>query len=331
MKTKITAYDLKEIFSNLFYDFDYTIIVEEADGTKKEISITEYLRTEFYTYTRDLREERAFDDYDGGGFNFPNFDNIVASLGKVSTSYAQVELEGIEVVASEDIDMGSATARISFIVQVDKSDILERHLSDLRSGIAGHSYSFTNAEKKKVDFYATIGDIVYDEEPFDTPIGKCIVLTTTFGMSYIQEALTSNNSIVEISLDGTNFERLLYTQDNEEIMFTGKPNLVNNKPYASGTVVSSVSYVRVVSYWIFTNNCMQLELNHKLKLVVNDTTTWTDNINIPVWIRENVPYYDNGEFKYQAITTKMVVVDYKINKKNCDFVNVNLTLNRYGK
>lgn len=333
-KTQITAYDMMNLFKSLWNDSGYTIIIQEQDGTKKEMDIQEYLRADFYTYVKDLRENNdTFEDENGIEFNFPNFDNWVQSYGMTQATYGQVELTGLEVVASEDIDMGSANAKISFIVNIDKADLLEKYLAYLRVGIAGKVYTFTNADGEKVNFYASIGDVSYDEQPFDTPLGKSVIITTYLSISFIQATLSSNDSIIEISLDGTNYEKLLYTTDTEDIVFTGKSNLVSNKPYASGTINGSVSYVRVISYWVFTHNSLQLALHHKLKSVVNDTVDYNDTVNIPVWVREKVPYWktDTNELKYDTMTTKMVIVDYKVNRKNCDFVNINLSLNRYGK
>ena len=333
-KTQITAYDMKGLFESLWSDNGYTIIIQEEDGTKKEMDIQQYLRADFYTYVKDLRENSDyFEDENGVQFNFPNFDNWVKSYGMTQATYGQVELTGLEVVASEDIDMGSANAKISFIVNIDKADLLEKYLAYLRVGIAGKVHTFTNADGEAINFYANIGDVSYDEQPFDTPLGKCVVITTYLNISFIQATLSSNDSIVEISLNGTDYERLLYTTDTENITFTGKANLVSNKPYASGTINGSVSYVRVISYWVFTHNSLQLELHHKLKSVVNDTVDYNDTVNIPIWVREKVPYWntETNKLDTDTMTTKMVIVDYKVNRKNCDFVNINLTLNRYGK
>lgn len=333
-KTQITAYDMKGLFESLWSDNGYTIIIQEEDGTKKEMDILNYLRADFYTYVKDLRENNdTFEDENGIEFNFPNFDNWVQSYGMTQATYGQVELTGLEVVASEDIDMGSATAKISFIVNIDKADLLEKYLAYLRVNIAGKVYTLINTDGERINYYANIGDVSYDEQPFDTPLGKCVVITTYLNISFIQATLSSNDSIVEISLNGTDYERLLYTTDTENITFTGKANLVSNKPYASGTINGSVSYVRVISYWVFTHNSLQLALHHKLKSVVNDTVDYDDTVNIPVWVREKVPYWktDTNELKYDTMTTKMVIVDYKVNRKNCDFVNINLSLNRYGK
>lgn len=333
-KTQITAYDMMSLFKSVWSDSGYTIIIQEEDGTKKEMDIQQYLRADFYTYIKDLRENNdCFEDDNGIEFNFPNFDSWVASKGMTQATYGQVELVGLEVVASEDIDMGSANAKIDFIVNIDKADLLEKYLAYLRVNIAGKVKTFINADGETLNSYFTIGDVSYDEQPFDTPLGKCVIISTQFSMSFIQATLSSNDSIVEISLDGTNYERLLYTTDTEDITFTGKANLVSNKPYANGTINASVSYVRVISYWVFTHNSLQLELHHKLKSVVNDTVDYNDTVNIPIWVRENVPYWDsvNNVLAYQTMTTKMVIVDYKVNRKNCDFVNINLSLNRYGK
>ena len=333
-KTQLTAYDMMGLFKSLWHDLGYTIVVQEEDGTKKEMDIQDYLRADFYTYVKDLRENSDyFEDENGIQFNFPNFDNWLKSYGMTQATYGQVELTGLEVVASEDIDMGSATAKISFIVNIDKADLLEKYLAYLRVNIAGKVYNLINADGIRCNFYASIGDVSYDEQPFNTPFGKCVVITTYLSISFIQATLSSNDNAVEISLNGTDYERLLYTTDTEDITFTGKSNLVSNKPYASGTINGSVSYVRVISYWVFTHNCLQLELHHKLKSVVNDTVDYNDSVNIPIWVRENVRYWDsvNNVLAYQTMTTKMVIVDYKVNRKNCDFVNINLSLNRYGK
>ena len=331
-KTQLTAYDMMGLFKSLWHDLGYTIVVQEEDGTKKEMDIQDYLRADFYTYVKDLRENSDyFEDENGIQFNFPNFDSWVKSYGMTQATYGQVELTGLEVVASEDIDMGSANAKITFVMPIDKADILESHLGKIRSEIAGRKYYFYNASGEKVDFYASLGETTYEEAPENTPLGKCVFISVTFGIAFMQQTLASNDSEVEISLDGTNWESLIYTNDDENIAFTGKENLISNKPYAIGTVISSVTYVRTITYWVFTKDSLQLTLNRKIKSITNDTTSFTDSINIPIWLKERVPYYNDGALAYENMTTKMVVTNYKIVKKNSDFVNVSLSLSRYGK
>ena len=331
-KTEITAYDMLNLFKDIYEGIEYNIVViNENTQEKKNVEIQNYLKTDFYTYTKDLRgEPNEFYGYDG--FNFPNLDQWLHSRGFTQSSYAQVELVGLEVVASEDIDMGSANAKITFVMPIDKADILESHLGKIRSEIAGRKYYFYNASGEKVDFYASLGETTYEEAPENTPLGKCVFISVTFGIAFMQQTLASNDSEVEISLDGTNWESLIYTNDDENIAFTGKENLISNKPYAIGTVISSVTYVRTITYWIFTKDSFQLALNRKIKSITNDTTSYTDSINIPIWLREKVPYYNNdGVLSYETMTTQMVVTNYKIVKKNSDFVNVSLSLSRYGK
>lgn len=332
-KTNITAYDMQELFKSLYYDFDYDVIID--DGVEhKQILIGEYLRTEFYTYTKDTRDNNQYYDGNGNGFNFANFDQWLKSFGAVSTSYAQVELSGLEVVSSEDIDMGSATATITFVMQIDKADIFEKYISKLRLVVAGKRHSFLNSDGEEIAFYATIGELNYDESPIDTPLGKCVVVSLTFGISFMQDTATSNQANIEISLNGSDYEHLYYNEMTNDIMFTGKPNIKQGKPFASGMVNSSVSYATTITYWIFIKDNLQLKINQKLKELVDDNTTFTeiDTINIPVWIKEYIPIYDDdGLLSTKTITTKMTIVDYKTNYKNSDFINVSLSLNRYGK
>ena len=333
-KTHITAYDMKEMFKDIYNALEYDIILKnENTGEQKKVYINEYLLTDFYTYSLDLRDNKDIEDYtfNGNGFNFPNFDEWVNSRGTSSASYGQVELEGIEVVASEDIDMGSATSRITFIMPMEKADVFESHISKIRLLVAGHRYSFINAENETISFYATIGELQYEQEPFDTPIGKCVIINVTFGIAYMQDAFSSNLSDIEISLNGTDYEHLYYNQLTDSIIFNGKSNLIQNKPYAGASIQSSVSYSITITYWIYILDNVQLELNRKLKSIVNDTEAYSDTINIPMWIREKVPYFDDGTYKEQTITTKMVVANYTTNIKNSDFINVSLVLNRYRK
>lgn len=331
-KTNITAYDMKEMFAELFYGYEYNIVIEDKTiNETKEVNIGDYLRTTFYTYTLDLRANWDSYDENGNGFNFPNYDEWLKSRGMTSTSYGQVELTGIEVINSEDIDMGSATSKITFVMQIDKADILDKHLSYLRLNIAGKRYQFTNADNMKISFYANVGETTYEAEPFNTPLGKCVIINVTFGISFIQDTFTANQSNVEISLNGSTYEHLYYNQMTDSIIFDGKNNLAINKPYASGKVNSNISYSITISYWIFVLDNLQLKINEYIKSAVNDTETYSLGVNIPVWIKEYIPTFNDGEYTLKAITTKMVVVNYQVNKKNSDFINVSLVLNRYGK
>ena len=338
-KTNITAYDMKEMFKSLYETLKYDIVlIDEDTGENKSMEINDYLRTDFYTYYYDTRQNNNFDDLNGNGFNFPNYDTWLNSRGSTSTSYGQVELSGLEVVASEDIDMGSATAKITFVMPYEKIDILDAHINKLRLFVAGVRNTFVNADNDTISFYASLGELQYDAEPYNTPLGKCILASLTFNIAFMQDAVSSNQSEVEISLDGTNYDHLYYNQMTQNIIFNGKPNLMQNKPYASGTIISSASYTMTISYWIYIQDNVQLALNNKIMSVVNDNETYTDLVNIPIWVKETIKCYEPNyldpsirELINKTIKTKMVVANYTINKKNSDFINVSLVLNRYGK
>lgn len=331
-KTNITAYDMQELFKTIFTENDYDLIIFN-ENTKQEntIKISEYLETQFYTYVKDLRDDEY--EEDGYGFNFPNFDEWVNSRGTSQTLYAHVELSNLDIVASEDIDMGGATANITFVCPIDKADILESHLSKIRLNTLGKRYEMVNSDGLFVTYYNELGELKYNDY-IDTPFGKCVNVDISFGINFIQGGYTSNQSNIEISLNGVDYEKMLYNQSTDTMMFTNKPNIMFNKPYASGIVNSSVSYNRTFTYWIFTRDNLQLKLNSMLKKLIDDNYVYTeiDTINIPVWIRERIPTYDDdGILTTETITTLMTVANYTVNQKNSDFVNVSLSLARYGK
>lgn len=329
MKTKLTSYDLKEMFKELYTDNDYGIVIQEQNGSTKNSSIVEYLNTTFYTYDFETKEHNIFESEDG--FNFPNLDNFIHSMGNISSSYALVELQGLEVVASSDIDMGSATANITFVMQSDKMDLFEQYIADLRLKTMGVENSFRNSENKIVSCYLNVGDLSYENEEIITIVGKCIIARLTFSIAYIENTQTSNSSNILISLNGTDYYNLKYSQMTQDIIFNGKTNIPQNKPYASGLVVASVSITETITYWIFKNARLQIDLNELVKATINDLETYTDELNIPVWIMETIPSYDvNDALTTKTIATKFVISNYKTTYKNSDFVSVSLSLTRYS-
>ena len=51
-KTHITAYDMKEMFKDIYNALEYDIILKnENTGEQKKVYINEYLLTDFYTYS----------------------------------------------------------------------------------------------------------------------------------------------------------------------------------------------------------------------------------------------------------------------------------------
>lgn len=327
-KTKLTDYDMMKMFEELYKGYNHDIIIKDNRG-EKNILINDYLKTTFYTYSLELKDRNMFESVDG--FEFPNLDTWLNSMGGATASYGLVEIDGMDLTASEDIDMGSITSKITFIMPYDKLNILEQHLTDIRLQTLGIANEFVNQDDIPLTFYLNIGDLVYDDEPIVTPIGKTIIATLSFSIAYMDMAMTSNQNHVEISLNGTDFVELKYSDLTQDIIFSGKPNLMQNKPYASGTINANVSVAETITYWIYYLDKIQVQINAMLKAIIDDTDTYSGNINIPLWVREKIPTISGNTFTDKNITTKMVIVNYKQNNKNSDFINVSLSLNRYGK
>lgn len=331
-KTILKTYDLKEMFKSIFNNYSTKTlqIVNKYDGTTDTTTFVDYLDVEFYDYKYDIKDHNLLETEDG--FQFPNLDNWLNSRGNTTKTYALVELTSQELTPSVDIDMGSATAKITFVIQQDKIYALEEYIAYIQRRIIGEKNTILNTYGSELIAYYNILNFAYENEPINTPLGKSIIASLEFNVAYLESATTYTDLGMTFSLDGDEYYDLTFNEMKQDFAFTGKSNLKQNKPYASGTINTALSYIQTFTFWAYKKDYFVVQLKYLLKKLIDDDTN-TSNINIPVWVKEDVDWYDedNDTYTTEEMTTKMVVVDFNISVKNSDFAVCSMTLNRYGK
>lgn len=331
-KTILKTYDLLNIINQLFDNDNSQIqIIDEYANTTKTVKTTDFLNIKFFDYKYDIKDHNLLETEDG--FQFPNLDNWLNSMGDNTKTYALVELINQEITSSVDIDMGSATAKITFLINQDKLYVLEDLANRLQREIIGVRNQLYNAEQNLLTCYYNILNFTYENEPITTALGRCIIASMEFNVAYLTSATTYKDLDITLSLDNTNYYDLLFNELKQDISFTGKANLMYNNPHASGTINTAVSYIQTFTFWAYNKERFIVDLKYKAKKLVDDNALIIGTINIPVWVKENVDYYNTNDNAYdtEEITTKMVLVDFTISVKNSDFVVCSITLNRFGK
>ena len=132
---------------------------------------------------------------------------------------ALVETIDEEVVASQDIDSATKTCKISFIAQTNKIKNLDYYVSKLRNIYLGNPQTIQNAYGDNIKAYIMVGALLYDQEPITMQLGECVLVSCNFRLSYLNDALTYNDTKVEISLDGDD----IYNADGEVVDEQGFP------------------------------------------------------------------------------------------------------------
>lgn len=332
MKTKLTTYDIEHILTNIVNSQtdNYIYIKNQFENTTKEILTSEYLDIAFYSYKLDIKDHNLDDDENG--FQFPNLDNLInQNRGNTTKTYGLVELVGENITASVDIDMGSVDAKITFIVDQDKIGVLESFILDIKRSLLGVQQTIITDNENELTAYYDFNSFEYEQEPIQTALGMSIIATLSFNISYMESATTYSSNNIKISLDDIQYYDLKYVKATQDIIFTSKPNIKQNTPYASGSVITSMGLSETFTFWSYKTDRFVVGLNYLMKNMIDDTTLTTPLVNVPIYIKEDVNYYLNDELNTKTIKTKMVVIDYKCVSQNSDFNSITLTLNRYGK
>ncbi len=216
MKTVFTLEDTKNIFENIFNgnlrlsrlskgeiaysneNSENILIVDESDNSQTEKDLAEYLNINLYTW-----KQRVVDNSDYVEQPLSVFDSWVQSINfSLNESYALIEKVDEEVTVSQDIDNATYRGKITFLIQTNKVKNLEYYVTKLRTKFLGFPQSIQNSYGATIKAFILIGCLNYDEEPFATQLGECIIASLNFNISYLENALTYSDTEVLISLDG---------------------------------------------------------------------------------------------------------------------------------
>ena len=357
MRTIFTLSDLKDIIENIFNgnlraskvsggkiayenpNSEKIILIDEDTGARKETDLAKYLNIEFYKWKDHLvsvDEQNFGNDYDEEQQRLSVLEEWVQSLNfSMNQAYALVEKTDSEVVASQDIDSATIMGRITFLIQVDKINNLDYYVSKLRNAFLGNPQDIQNSYGDIIKAYILLGDLSYDQEPFMTPLGETVVVTSNFRISYLANALTYNDTEISISLDGddtydtngnvvgpTKYLKMPITKATLQNIFTTTPISTQNRPDLTGFLAQALSTAKTFSFFDFNKEltmkfndlfwrCACIRYDGKLETV--------KDVNIPVFFKvvsngHSYVFKDvidnmqkvltNNDFNISSITTK---------------------------
>lgn len=355
MRTIFTSYDIKEIVKKIYNgnlevsrlsngtipygneNSEPILFVDEDNGEKTEKDLAEYLNIKFYSWKNRLVEK---DEHFFGEPSFSPFDSWVESLNfSMRETYALVELLDEEVTSSQDIDSATKVGRITFLVQADKIANLDYYVSKIKNRYLGNPQDIQNSYGDIVKAYITMGILLYEEEPITIQLGECIVATCNFTISYLTDALSYNDTEVQISLDGddnydengdivgeTKYLTMPLTKMTWQNIFTTSPLSTSKRPDLTGFIATALSNIKTITFYDF-NKVLSLRFNDlfwRCNCVRYDgIPTTIGDVNIPVYIRIK----SNGHsYIYKDIIEQMEKVI-----TNNDFNISSITLKGWGK
>lgn len=318
------------------------LLIDNNTGEKKEIDIAEYLNIKFYTWKNRLVEK-------GDGLDeqpLSPLETWVASLNfSMNEAYALIETIDEEVVASQDIDSATKTCKISFIVQTNKIKNLDYYVSKLRNIYLGNPQTIQNSYGDNIKAYIMVGALLYDQEPITMQLGECVLVSCNFRLSYLNDALTYNDTKVEISLDGddiynsvgeivdeygfptkTKYMEMPIIKQTWQNIFASTAVPTAQRPDLTGFLATSLSTVKTLSFYDF---------NKELTMRFNDLF-WRcgcyrydgmfenkKDINIPIFLKITT----NGH----SYVYKDMIDNMEKTLTNNDFNISSITLKGWGK
>ena len=303
-------------------------VSDENGDTGETTDLAEFLDIHFYDWKERLerKESGIFRTWNG------NFDEWVEGLDySMNRSYALVERVDEEATPSQDIDNATIIGKITFLVQENKIDNLDYYVSKLRNKYLGVPQGIQNSYGDIIKAYVTLGGLNYDQEPFATPLGRVVVVSSNFRISYLTDALTWDDTKVEISLDnGLNYLEMPITKDTRQVIFSSQALPTQKRPDLVGFIASSLSTVETYSFYDI-NKELTNQLNdlfYSLGAVrINDQETTVRDVNIPVYIRLTTKI--NGTPKVYVY--KNMIDNIQKVRQNSEFNISSITLKGWAK
>ena len=356
MRTLLTANDIKNIIKTIFNgnldvsqgtsgaipyenpNSEKILIINGENGTSNEKDLAEWLNIRFYSWKNRLIEKT--NALYQNGDSLVAFDAWVQSLNQsMNEAYALVEVIDSEITASQDIDAGSKTARITFLVQTNKIKNLDYYVSKLQNLYAGVPQTIQNSYGQNISAYVLIGSLIYDEEPTDMQLGETIVVTCNVVINYLTEALGYTDNKIEISLEGddtytngqipnpTKYMELPLTKASLKNIFSSNALPYADRPDMTGSVATALSTSRTMTFYDFKNNTLTNAIDELFwsmpAINIDGVAQTTKNVNVPVYVRVRT----NGHFYIY----KDVIEEIDKVITNSEFNVTILTLKGWGK
>lgn len=310
------------------------VLIDEYDGSQRTADLAEYLNIKFYSWRERLVEKS--EDYATSDV----FNSWVQSLnGSMNEAYALVDIIDDEVTTSQDIDSATKIAEVTFIIQADKVANLDYYVNKLRNQYIGVPQTIQNSYGEKVKAFYLLGILIYDQEPFASPLGQTVVVKMNMRISYLSDAFTYNDTKVEISLDGddeydengdvvgqTKYSEMPIMKITWQSIVQSTALPTQERPDITGFLGTSISTVKTFSYYDF-NKGIALRLNDLFwslgAIMIDGVSSHKQEVNIPVFIRIT----SNG---HSYVYKDMIDNIQKVISNN-DFNISSITLKGFGK
>lgn len=356
MRTIFTIEDIKDIVEQIFNgnlkeyklskgsipyenpNSEKVLLIDEDDGTSQEVDIAEYLNVKFYNW-----KERLVSKENDGVDSNPSlsvFEAWVQSLNfSMNEAYALVEKIDEEVTASQDIDSSTIIGKVTFLIQTDKIKNLDYYVTKIRNNFLGVPQDIQNSYGDKIKSFIMLGALSYDQEPFTSQLGECVVVSLNFRLSYLADALTYSDTEILISLDGddeydengnvqgtTKYLTMPITKASFQNIFGTNAVPTSSRPDLTGFIANSISNAKTLTFFDFNKDltmrfndlfwrCSAIRVDGVLKAV--------EDVNIPVYIKVK----SNNHFYIY----KDVIENMQKSLTNNDFNISSISLKGWGK
>ena len=328
-KTNLSTIDVKNIIEQAFngnlaaykasngaiaYDNENSEEITLTDENSSEattVDLAQYLDIHFFAWKHRVSE----------------YNEWLTSLNNVGVStYALIELTDSEILPSPDIDSATLTGQMTVLVPSDKVANFDYYTSKIRNIYTGEPFDITNKFGDKVKAYLNMGIALYEQEPTMEQIGECEIVRVNFTLQYLTNATSYSDILFELSLDGTNFYELSYSQLEWANTFatSSVPRLA--RPDRAAFIPTTMGQVKTISFFDF-DKTLTNELNKKF-FAFGATKTGTDKNNLvataiqPVRVPITIRVYTGGVYyQYNDIISDMVK-----SVQNGAFVTTTLTL-----
>lgn len=356
MRTIFTIEDIKNIIENIFNgnlkqsrlsngtisysnpNSETIRLVDEDDGTFKDVDIAEYLNVSFYNWKERLvsKSDESIDDQP----TLSVFETWVQSLNfSMNEAYALVEKIDEEVTASQDIDSSTITGKITFLIQTDKIKNLDYYVTKIRNNFLGVPQDIQNSFGDKIKAFIMIGALNYDQEPFTMQLGECLIVSLNFRLSYLADALTYSDTEIQISLNGddtydengniigeTKYLTMPITKASFQNIFGTNAVPTSSRPDLTGFIASSISNAKTLTFFDF-NKELTMKFNDLFwscsAYRINGKITAVKDVNIPIYIKIK----SNGN----SYVYKDVIDNMQKSLTNNDFNISSISLKGWGK
>jgi hypothetical protein len=356
MRTIFTIEDIKDIVEQIFNgnlkeyklskgsipynnpNSEKVLLIDEDDGTSQEVDIAEYLNVKFYNW-----KERLVSKENDGVDSNPSlsvFETWVQSLNfSMNEAYALVEKIDEEVTASQDIDSATIIGKVTFLIQTDKIKNLDYYVTKIRNNFLGVPQDIQNSYGEKIKSFIMLGALSYDQEPFTSQLGECVVVSLNFRLSYLADALTYSDTEISISLDGddeydengnvqgtTKYLTMPITKASFQNIFGTNAVPTSSRPDLTGFIANSISNAKTLTFFDF-NKDLTMKFNDLFwrcsAIRVDGVLKAVEDVNIPVYIKVK----SNNHFYIY----KDVIENMQKSLTNNDFNISSISLKGWGK